>query len=180
MSCLYRALSYFHDGIATEQMRNYLCNYLSSNPQLGGESADKVIPWETRKSLAEYVRMMRSHHQWGGAIEIKAYCDLFNTNVKVISYPNQREIEFISSKPNITNWNTISWNGVHYEPVRSNNNQMINATKQNKQLQSSSRQYNPKRPQRIQTRVPNRQLNNIQCNCPNCQRKRLGVRRNYF
>jgi hypothetical protein len=160
MSCLYRALSSFHQGVGTEQMRNLLCDYLSTNPQLGGEQADKVVAWETKKSLSDYIGHMRSHHQWGGAIEIKAYCDLFNTNVKVISSPNRREIEFLSSKPNISNFNKISWNGSHYEPIVSTRNgHSLNNTRFS---DNNNNNYN----------------NN--CYCVTCQRRRLRNRRGYY
>ena len=35
---------------------------------------------------------------------------------------NNRSIKFYSSKPNIDKWNTITWNGYHYEPVLVDNN----------------------------------------------------------
>ena len=118
MSCLFRALAAFHNGIATQQMRHYICAYLSKDPQLGGEKASQVIPWETNLSLNQYIQNMTNQNEWGGAIEIKAYCDLFKKNVKVISGPNRREIEFLSRKKNVNEWHVISWNGYHYEPVR--------------------------------------------------------------
>ena len=82
---------------------------------------------------------MRYEDEWGGAIEIKLYCDIFVKNVLVKSIPNQREIEFISKTP--TNiWNKIYWTGSHYEQVgtfikeNSDNNIPTKKTKQTKQI----------------------------------------------
>lgn len=149
MSCLYRALSAFHQGIATEQMRHLICNFLSSDPMLGGERASKVIPWETKKTLPQYIQIMKNQNQWGGAIEIKAYCDYFKKNVKVISIPNQRTIEFIAEGGNPNDWITISWNGYHYEPVGQGNNTI-----------TSDKSFTNQQPQRPQ--LPQRSQRSIQ------------------
>ena len=120
MSCLYRALSYFHQQYNTDQMRAMLCRYLGSNPELSMGKASQVIPWETGQSLQQYLHRMSNRSSWGGAIEIKAYADLFNTNVKVYSMPNRRAIEFLTANnPENCKWVAISWTGGHYEPIRS-------------------------------------------------------------
>ena len=93
MSCLYRALAHFVPGVATEQLRGMLCEYLSNDPVLGGSKASEMVPWETGMSLQQYVQRMKNMGQWGGAIEIKAFCDLFRMNVKVHSFPNRRVID---------------------------------------------------------------------------------------
>ena len=118
MSCLYRALAHFIPGAKTEQLRGMLCEYLSNDPELGGGKASEMVPWETGISLQNYVQQMKNMGQWGGAIEIKAFCDLFGLNVKVHSFPNRRTIEFISqtSKGKVP-WVEITWTGNHYEPV---------------------------------------------------------------
>ena len=150
MSCLYRALSAFHQGIATEQMRHLLCNFLSSDPMLGGERASKVIPWETKKTLPQYIQIMKNQNQWGGAIEIKAYCDYFKKNVKVLSIPNQRTIEFIAEGGNPNDWITISWNGFHYEPIRNQNSPIMSDKSFTNQQTNRQLQPQPQRPQRPQ------------------------------
>ena len=120
MSCLYRALAYFHQQYSTEQMRATLCRYLSTNPELSLGSASQVIPWETGQSLSQYLQRMQHHSSWGGAIEIKAYADLFGMNVKVYSIPNRRSIEFLTDKnPDQAKWVALSWTGGHYEPIQS-------------------------------------------------------------
>ena len=120
MSCLYRALSYFHPDYSTDQMRATLCQYLGSNPDLSMGKADQVVPWETGMSLPQYIQRMRHPSSWGGAIEIKAYADLFRRNIKVYSLPNRRSIEFLTaSNSDQVNWIGIYWTGGHYEPIRS-------------------------------------------------------------
>ena len=116
MSCLFSSLSYFHNNINTNQMRYIIITHLSKNPVLGGASASDIIKWETGKQLNNYVREMSSLNKWGTAIEIKAYCDLFKTNVKIKSYPSNSYIDFLSESPSRI-WIMISWNGSHYEAI---------------------------------------------------------------
>ena len=118
MSCLFRSLSNFHDGIGVHQLRLIICDYLLTDPYLGGLQASELIPLETGMNLQAYVNRMRLSNEWGGAIEIKAYCDLSGNNVNVFSYTNNRNIEFLyKKKSNI--WNMIHWTGNHYEPIKS-------------------------------------------------------------
>ena len=101
-------------------MRALLCQYLSKDPDLGSGRASQVVPWETGRSLQQYVQRMQHASSWGGAIEIKAYCDLFGMNVKVYSMPNRNSIEFLTNKnTNDAGWIAIYWTGGHYEPIRS-------------------------------------------------------------
>ena len=117
MSCLFRALSYFHEGVSTAQMRDTICHHLSQNPILGGAPAADMISWETGMQLGQYVNRMRSSTEWGGAIEIKAYCDIFRRNVRMYSQPNRKDIEFLAEDKQST-WVSIHWTGNHYEPLR--------------------------------------------------------------
>ena len=57
--------------------------------------------------------MMRKD-AWGGAIEIKAYCDIYETNVLVKLPIHKREIEFISDRKSLR-WVCISWTGNHFQ-----------------------------------------------------------------
>lgn len=118
MSCLYRALAHFIPGAQTEQLRDMLCEYLATDPDLGGGKASEMVPWETGMQLPNYVQQMRQRGRWGGAIEIKAFCDLFGMNVKVHSFPNRRTIDFVTNKSKSkVSWAEISWTGNHYEPI---------------------------------------------------------------
>ena len=53
---------------------------------------------------------------WGGAIELKAFADLFHKNIKVLTY-QKKIIEFLSSHPRQCGWIHLRWTGRHYEPI---------------------------------------------------------------
>lgn len=117
MSCLFRSLSYFHD-LDENQMRSVICNYLSNDPLMNGMKASESIQWEfgSNTPLCDYVKRMRNRSTWGGALEIKAYCELFKVSVDVHIKNTQTHIEFINSE-NRNMWIEIEWNGYHYEPI---------------------------------------------------------------
>ena len=185
MSCLYRALSRFHNNINTDQLRQLLCNYLQSNPTLGGMKASDSILHEKNISLQQYVNQMRNNSEWGGAIEIKAYCDIFSRNVSVKSLPNNKNIEFLSEKKsNILD--KIYWTGGHYEAIGSEiiNNPNISNDIKNKNSEGVENNKFDRNTSRIsdntisnatgmrkmynrQPQYNGRRYNN-NCNCINC------------
>lgn len=57
---------------------------------------------------------MRHHDTFGGAIEIKAFCNMYKQNVRVKSLPNNKDIDFIGNVEN-REWIIVTWNGGHYE-----------------------------------------------------------------
>ena len=74
-------------------------------------------------SIQDYIKHMRNNATWGGAIEIKAFCEMYNVNVEVINIRNnerdthsKKEIKFLSHTPS-NRWVSITWNGGHFEPV---------------------------------------------------------------
>ena len=119
MSCLYRSLSYFLKNVQPNRLRNILCDYISSNPTIGGVKAKDMIYWESGIPYNQYVRKMRNSYEWGGAIEIKVFCDIFKVNTLVLSIPNRRKIEFLTNhNPKNAKWIKIYWTGNHFEPIR--------------------------------------------------------------
>ena len=68
-------------------------------------------------TLEKYVFKMRHSHVWGGAIEIKAFADMFHKNIKLLSVPNRKTIEFLSNNPDRSPWIQLRWNGRHYDPI---------------------------------------------------------------
>lgn len=117
MSCLFNSLAYFYPE-NSHQIRINICRYLFKNPNLGGMKAADVIYYEKRMNLDRYVGTMSLNTTWGGAIEIKAFCDLYGVNILVYSIPNRKNIEFLSNKNNINKYIYLSWNGYHYEPIK--------------------------------------------------------------
>jgi hypothetical protein len=117
MSCLFISLSHFIREFNPNEMRIIISNYLAKNPILNGLPADKTILYEKGMSLNQYLNHMRNTQSWGGALEIKIYCDVFKRNVIVHSQPNNKKIEFISKKKNKI-WDILKWDGGHYIPIR--------------------------------------------------------------
>ena len=139
MSCLFQSLSAFIQGTDAASLRHILADYMEKNPVLyDNERMSDIVQWEEgRPSLPQYVARMRLQSTWGGAIEIKAFCDLFHASVSVLVLRDGKTVEFKPSPPLVppgaTTFATtgattgattseplqfvISWNGFHYEPV---------------------------------------------------------------
>jgi len=62
---------------------------------------------------------MRSNAVWGGAPEIKSFCEMYKVNVivKNIRGGNINEDITFSCNTPTNRWVVISWNGGHFEPV---------------------------------------------------------------
>lgn len=117
MSCLFDSLSTFID-MPSHKLRLYISNYLATNPILMDDlNAETVIMYETNTPLEQYTQSMRCNSTFGGAIEIRAFTKLFNINIRVLSTPNNKTVEFVNSESNT--WKTIRWSGGHFDPVRS-------------------------------------------------------------
>lgn len=128
MSCLFNSLSFFVNE-NSQQLRNKICDYLQENNELmDGINVETIIKYDSGKTLSRYVNDMRRTSTWGGAIEIRAFCNIYKKNVIVTNIRNNRnnKIEFINNSTkeqlnnvsNDTNNYHITWNGGHYEPVR--------------------------------------------------------------
>ena len=119
MSCLFRSLATFlPKEIGPNKLRNIICDYLSGNPKLiDNLKANQIIKWENGTNIQQYIHRMRHNSSWGGAIEIRAYCDIYKRNVVIWSIPNKKFIEFISKHKN-DNVDKLYWTGNHYEPLK--------------------------------------------------------------
>lgn len=115
MSCLFDTLS-IHVGLNSNILRQKICDYLEENPNLFEDiSTQDYVKWvgEGYSDLESYVTNMRNSSTWGGAIEIKAFCNMFNVNVNVNDKRGKSDnIEFLVDKE--TNTLNINWNGGHY------------------------------------------------------------------
>ena len=114
MSCLFDSISYFLK-INSYQTRQKVCDYLESNNQIiEGLDTKLVLDIED----PNYISKMRSTTTWGGGLEIKAACNLWN--IKIIVYidrKHDKKIEFIPSNGNYLGAIEIEWQGNHYVPV---------------------------------------------------------------
>jgi hypothetical protein len=118
MSCLFNSLSYFTRE-APQAIRGRICDYLATDPALVDDlSASLIIGLETRLNLASYVARMRSPATWGGAIEIRAFVQLWRRPVRVWVIRTRRWIEFPHSGEDVGAECKLSWTGGHYEPMR--------------------------------------------------------------
>ena len=118
MSCLFNSLSYFTRE-APQAIRGRICDYLAGDPALVDDlSASLVIRLESGKDLCGYVAHMRSPSTWGGAIEIRAFVQLWRRPVRVWVIRTQRWIEFPCGADAAGSECKLSWTGGHYEPMR--------------------------------------------------------------
>lgn len=123
MSCLFRSLSYFIQNVNENELRDIIVDYLEKDPILiGNDTHLKDILQIQNTTIPQYTQQMRQRHVWGGAIEIRAFCELFDMKVIVYVIRENRNIEFIPSSNDtkvIDKCISISWTGAHYEPMTS-------------------------------------------------------------
>lgn len=117
MSCLFQSLGYFLTDTNPDRLREEICNYLSSNPNLVDNLSLEELTSIEGINANDYISGMRKRSTWGGAIEIKAFCDIFNINVEVTVLKDGKKIMFLSSKQPALGVVKISWTGNHFEPV---------------------------------------------------------------
>ena len=116
MSCLFNSLSYF-TVYSSDEIRQKVCDYLEQNkPIIDGLDTKFILELDD----SNYIQNMRKNSQWGGAIEIQATCNLFNVRIivhKLIG--DNSSIEFIPINKIYIHTIGISWNGFHFEPIKS-------------------------------------------------------------
>jgi hypothetical protein len=120
MSCLFRSLSYFITNVQTEELRNIITDYIEKDPILIAPDGrlSTYLSFDKR-NLTDYTREMRKSSTWGGAIEIRAFCELFKIKVFVYVIRDNKFIEFVPSNyTDNSKFIKISWNGSHYEPIK--------------------------------------------------------------
>lgn len=120
MSCLFRSLSHFISGVDENTLRKLICDYLTTNPPLIDDMPlDDLLKWEGSDSR-DYIKTMRNQATWGGAIEIKAFCELFRMIVEVRVRETGQSIMFhpsrVASPVSLPTLVRIEWQGHHYEP----------------------------------------------------------------
>lgn len=115
MSCLFDSLSYFLN-IDSNSIRQIICNYLESTNQIINGIDNKVL---LDIEDSHYIEKMRNVNTWGGGIEIKSACNIWNIKIIVLINNRQQMIEFIPD--NSTTFNgiiAIEWLGNHYVPLQ--------------------------------------------------------------
>lgn len=68
----------------------------------------------------QYMREMRESSTWGGAIEIKAFVNIFRVNVVVHIPHHQRTVEFVYDDVQKQSFPFVNilWTGNHFVPVK--------------------------------------------------------------
>ena len=110
MSCLFKALSNF-TADNPEELRSKICDFLEQNPILFADiRVNDIVKWEKDSN---YIMNMRDSETWGGAIEIKSFCEIYKIQVNVHIIMNNRIVNFIPLHEPISIIN-ITWNGNHF------------------------------------------------------------------
>jgi hypothetical protein len=114
MSCLFESLSKFVSNMDADKLRALICHYLTNNPVIFDNiKVDEITNWESDMTLSKYVNRMKRSSTWGGGLEIRCFCNIYNVDV-VVHYRGKK-IEFIPEKQ--TKYVIhLDYTGNHYEP----------------------------------------------------------------
>ena len=119
MSCLFQSLSRFITHGDYRKLRQDICDYLDTNAPLLDDLTIKDIAEFEGMSKDDYIRNMRNDSTWGGAPEIRAFCEMYKVSVKVVVLSSRKIIEFSPSQKSDI-FVMISWNGSHFESILPN------------------------------------------------------------
>lgn len=116
MSCLFDSLSTFLKDTNPSQLRQMITEFLARDPSFFEEESGKLsdILRVDNVRLEDYVNAMSSPNTWGGAIEIRAFCEMYR--VRVMVEIHGRTIEFLPRQPYQCTAR-IHYTGNHYEPI---------------------------------------------------------------
>lgn len=119
MSCLFDSLSQFTTHTSLE-LRERIVEFLSTNPPLMDDAPlEQILQWES-VDMNQYLGSMRQSSTWGGAIEIKAFVNMYKVNVFVhIPNQHQRIVEFVYNQAHRDRHPTVHilWTGNHFIPL---------------------------------------------------------------
>jgi len=116
MSCLFRSLAPAV-GLTTNVLRATIVAFLKTNPILMDDiRASDITEWTDGKKLKDYTASMSNNWQWGGAIEIRAYCELFSVNVCVHVQYTGKKFTINSTKVSRRTVH-IRYTGNHFDPM---------------------------------------------------------------
>ena len=111
MSCLFDSLSKYLD-MKSNEIRQLICDYLEKNNSiLDGIDTNYLLNMEN----TNYVLDMRKRYTWGGAIEIKAACNIWGLQIYVHDCKNKKTIKFMSDHGYCAQKIKLCWNGTHYK-----------------------------------------------------------------
>jgi hypothetical protein len=117
MSCLFQSLSSFISGMDEKEMRQKICDYLETNPDLIEDLSLQDLLRCDNVDQKDYVRIMRNDYAWGGALEIKAFCEIFMMAVEVRIQSTGKSVLFRPHYHPYFSKICIEWQGCHYVPL---------------------------------------------------------------
>lgn len=116
MSCLFDSLSYYVTNMDGKKLRKVIVDFLLEDPILIDPDVrlSKILETEN-KTLSSYGQKMKLDHVWGGAIEIKAFCEKFGISVYVYVISTNDIIKFVPSQQKFEKkYIKLMWNGTHF------------------------------------------------------------------
>lgn len=116
MSCLFNSMNVFFPE-DSYKIRQKVCDYLENGGVIiEGLDTKLILSFERNN----YIQHMRNTSTWGGAIEIQAACNIWNTRIVVHNIRDRSggKIEFVPVNEQPDKSIHITWNGGHYEPMR--------------------------------------------------------------
>ena len=120
MSCLFDSMSFFLENVSSPTLRQMIVDFLRQNPVfVEGMSLKRLIQQEYPIwDVEEYLSHMEKPSSWGGAIEIRAFCELFGIHVRVhdLRYPNTKYDFHPSCDSSQDVWIELMYTGNHYTP----------------------------------------------------------------
>ena len=116
MSCLFDSLSK-SVNMNSNDLRKVICQYLATNPNILDDiSTEQVLNITENSSLSQYIERMSNTMTWGGAIEIKAFCNLFRKRVLILVLYTRKMFEMLPNGPP-ENTIVVAYTGNHFELV---------------------------------------------------------------
>ena len=121
MSCLFDSLSVFVNKSSAE-LREEIVEFIRRGKELvEGLPTDTLVRFTEGQTLQEYTSRMSTRSAWGGAIEIKAFCELYR-KIVVVHFVN-KTIEFLPSSKGTKGTRIVKchirYTGNHYTPMYS-------------------------------------------------------------
>ena len=136
MSCLFISIGKWTSE-SPASVRKKICDYLEEHQETGFDCIplfqmldtyeESAATEKKQQIVSTYINNMRKSSTWGGAVEIRAAAEVYQTPITVFSVRGVDHHLFIngglvfspSSYPKETSPIKISWNGSHYEALNS-------------------------------------------------------------
>lgn len=123
MSCLFDSLATFVPNTSSPELRSRIIAFLRSDPNMIGDDItfQAIMEWDDDENAEQYLERMQSQDQWGGGIEIRAFCKMYRCRVNVHIPSIGRVVEFFPQDEDDSSGPLfhILWTGNHFVALRS-------------------------------------------------------------